>query len=54
LTEQNQKSIRSFAEKISKADALVLPGGYDLNDQPDGVAKDALFDFGKPIRSKMR
>ena len=39
LTEQNQKSIRSFAEKISKADALVLPGGYDLNDQPDGVAK---------------
>ncbi|MGI6579437.1 MAG: phosphoribosylformylglycinamidine synthase subunit PurQ [Saccharofermentanales bacterium] len=39
LEEATKKSIRNFAEKINDADAIVLPGGYDLKDQPDGVAK---------------
>ncbi|HHU53462.1 MAG TPA: hypothetical protein GXZ43_05225 [Clostridiaceae bacterium] len=37
--EWTKQSIRIFADKINSADALVLPGGYDLGDQPDGVAK---------------
>ncbi|NLJ70544.1 MAG: hypothetical protein GX328_03655 [Clostridiaceae bacterium] len=37
--EWTKKSIRIFADKITETDALVLAGGYDLEDQPDGVAK---------------
>ncbi|HHT24676.1 MAG TPA: hypothetical protein GXZ76_04030 [Clostridiaceae bacterium] len=39
LEEWTKNSIRIFADKITGTDALVLPGGYDLEDQPDGVAK---------------